>query len=331
MADARRRELERATGQGDEAAALRLLSELLRTGTELSDARLELVAYLLGPPGLDQVARPLGAVPSHVFRKGREVPLETVQRDGHSPPRARLFCLDGGLDAGRLVVTTRWFGHHSEQWHEDAFREVSQLGVRRLLLDLRQCGGASSGGFGAMVRLGDALQRREGALVLLARQQIRIVIDMLGLQAFVNVVDTEAEGLHRLLDAAPRPAALDGDAWLGRLLRWGVHVPLRGALAVGRRLVEEVEDAGQAARALGAAEAWLAEPSAGLARASASAALAARDRAQELGSGAAPHLWWAYRAAHLAGWGLWPEQVPEPLPLHLSWLRQALLAWALRR
>ena len=337
MADLRLRELERATRQGDEDAGLQLLALRLRGVGESDAERLELAAFLLGPKGLELTERAVTGLPS-AWEPGARVPLQTAGRYPGASLRASLTWLDPARDEALLEVGG-YFGSRSAPWYEDLLREVVQVGVRHLVLDLRHGAGINSGGIGALLRLHQAIERQDGALAVCFQQPVRVVIEMLGLEAFLEVARDVDDGRAKLrADGTDAPPVLDGDAWLGRLLRWGTRPCARAALAVSRALQAEqgsderpggLTETSRLQPAQEAAAAWLARPDAERAEAARLAMEAVGDAARSRPHQANAALWWAYRAAGLAATGIWPPRAPEPLPSQLNLVRRELLVFSL--
>jgi anti-anti-sigma factor len=81
---------------------------------------------------------------------------------------------------------------------------LRDCGLSYLILDLSQVGQVSSSALGWLIRLADQLRSRQGSLVLVGLQErIRVVIEILGLNVFLDVAE-DLEAAFEIL-AAPRP------------------------------------------------------------------------------------------------------------------------------
>lgn len=104
-------------------------------------------------------------------------------------------------------------------------------GARRIVLDCSRVKYANSAGLGMLVKAADALRSRGGALALVrVPAKIKIVIEMLGLNAFFDICpdsDSALKVLSQRIGASQRPAPgfapvdaaslTAGLAWLGRV------------------------------------------------------------------------------------------------------------------
>lgn len=86
-------------------------------------------------------------------------------------------------------------------------RTLAERGHQSLILDLSRLGEADSSTLGWFVRIGDELESAGGSLVLLGLQErTRVVIGMLGLNAFFHVANDLEEAFTQI--AIPRPRRL---------------------------------------------------------------------------------------------------------------------------
>ncbi|MHC4601247.1 MAG: anti-sigma factor antagonist [Planctomycetota bacterium] len=88
---------------------------------------------------------------------------------------------------------------------------LKEEGVRRFLLDMEGIRYVNSTGLGSLVKLADGLEREGGVIALMRiHPKVRVVFDMLGLNAFFKIFDNDAAGIAYLRTAgteeeAPEP------------------------------------------------------------------------------------------------------------------------------
>jgi len=245
VSDARLRQLERRwqqTGAQDDEA--RYLKARIRAGS-LQQRRVELAAYLGHEPSRAAlVVEDPDLLPSDLFQDGVRVRLESVQpKEGIA-----LFTLDDDLSA--LARVSVRLDAVSVPLLAAALDEIYFIGVRYLILDLAGVSYVNSTGLSSLARASDALKLAGGRLdVIRVPSKVRIVMEMLGLNAFYKWHPTLEEALKSQiedrkasqLDALRAIGSEHPLAWMHRLARWGVEPCVRAARTAARSAGEGAE------------------------------------------------------------------------------------------
>lgn len=88
---------------------------------------------------------------------------------------------------------------------QDALEEITKKGVRKLILDMAKVRYVNSTGLGSLVKYADKFKSAGGGMALIrVTAKVKIVIEMLGLQAFFEICADERQALEAL---APRGGA----------------------------------------------------------------------------------------------------------------------------
>ncbi len=102
-------------------------------------------------------------------------------------PNTALVVLNGSIDA-KTVIT---FQTH--------LNTVKERGMNRFILDMEQIKYVNSTGLGYLINLSDSLGSDEGGITLVKVQpKVKVVFDMLGLNAFFKIYSTRNEALSAL-------------------------------------------------------------------------------------------------------------------------------------
>lgn len=311
--DERLRRLERAWRErGDLEAGVALLRERERVGA-ITRGRLEVAAYLGHAPARAALGLPATApgagdrLPSHAFSRGVALPLS-------SAPEGVVLRAETLDDALTVLLRIDRSLHGEATWFPRALDELVAWGVPRLVLEFAQVPYVGSTNLGAIVRVADRLQQLGGGLALVGMSsRVRIVLEMLGLAAYLRLFDDVTAAVAALAGSTEREP--EPRQWLVRLIRWGREPCVRAAL-----LALEQEPAAllrDEVRAAESARDWLRCPCAQHRR-------RAREAAVRAGSG------WAAVAATTAGVGTWPLGLAEGAPLRDEGaVRAGVVAWAL--
>lgn len=303
--DDRLRRLERAFGErGAPEDGAALLTERERVGA-LARERLELAAHLGHPAA--RLALGLRAdddrLPRRLFAPDVELPLSSAAEGVHLSGRT--------LDADLTVALPIEGGLGADtMWVLRGLDELAACGVRRLVLHAAAVNYVSSSALSALVRTGDRLAQAGGGVALVAcRRNVRLVVEMLGLDRFLRFFD-DVPSAAAALPSSP-PTVGEPRAWLLRLARWGREPCVRAALAALRTDDDRTTPAAVAARE------WLRCPCALHRR-------EARETLLRAGNG------WDAVAATVAGVGTWPLGLTEGAPLEdEATVRAAVSAWSL--
>jgi anti-anti-sigma factor len=129
------------------------------------------------------------------------VPDLTIQvQEIKSLPNTALVVLNGSIDA-KTVIT---FQTH--------LSSIKERGVERFVLDMENVKYVNSTGLGYLINLSDSVSPDRGGISLVKVQpKVKVVFDMLGLNAFFKIFQTREEALKHLTGggaAAEPPAAL---------------------------------------------------------------------------------------------------------------------------
>jgi anti-anti-sigma factor len=109
-------------------------------------------------------------------------------------PNTALVILNGSIDA-KTVIT---FQTH--------LNSVKERGMNRFILDMEQIKYVNSTGLGYLINLSDSLETGEGGVTLVKVQpKVKVVFDMLGLNAFFKIYATRNDALKAF--AAPASAS----------------------------------------------------------------------------------------------------------------------------
>lgn len=129
---------------------------------------------------------------------GLEIGLKPI--DGQS--EAALAEMSGAID-GNTVAS-----------FQQTLEEIKTKGIRRLVLDMSKIKYVNSTGLGSLVKYADAFKSNGGGMALIkVPAKVKIVIEMLGLNAFFDIcgdLDQALAALEKAGGAAPAPAAPSG-------------------------------------------------------------------------------------------------------------------------
>lgn len=224
LPDPRQRAAQRAFREsGTLEQAEEFFHRALRSGALSADS-VDLLAHL----GFQPAARACG--PGTLPRSLRAQATSRLQ--SADPEQAQLELRDG---VDQLVL--EWFeSRPSPQVLAAALREVEALGGRVVWLDLPLARGVPSAALPALLSLSEACRRRGGSLIVTrARGVIGVVIELLGLEAFVSLSDADPPAAALPLPPLPRaclsygpgaPTHLDlgglsASDWYTQIRRWG--------------------------------------------------------------------------------------------------------------
>jgi anti-anti-sigma factor len=102
--------------------------------------------------------------------------------------------------------------------------EIKTRGIRRLVLDMSKIKYVNSTGLGSLVKYADTFKSTGGGMALIkVPAKVKIVIEMLGLNAFFDICADLDSALTALKNVAPAPAAEEQKA------SSGTHLPPRAA------------------------------------------------------------------------------------------------------
>lgn len=118
-------------------------------------------------------------------------------------PGTSLVILNGSIDA-KTVIT---FQTH--------LNSVKERGVERFILDMENVKYVNSTGLGYLINLSDSVGADRGGISLVKVQpKVKVVFDMLGLNAFFKIFPSREEAFKHLAPTIPGPAAVDQTAVL---------------------------------------------------------------------------------------------------------------------
>lgn len=112
--------------------------------------------------------------------------------------RLRFRILERPTPALLILEVEGQLGCESVPLYELAFKRFLALGIRRVILDCSGLNDLNSTGLGSFVKHADGLRLRGGAMVLFnLPPKVRVVLDMLGLEAFFDLAGSLEEALAR--------------------------------------------------------------------------------------------------------------------------------------
>ncbi|MHC4392974.1 MAG: STAS domain-containing protein [Planctomycetota bacterium] len=102
---------------------------------------------------------------------------------------------------------------------QTSLEDLLKRNTPKLILDMQRVRYVNSTGLGAIVQYADKFKAQGGGIALIkVTAKVRIVIEMLGLQAFFEICNDEAAGLQALSkNAGPAPAPVGSGSGSGRL------------------------------------------------------------------------------------------------------------------
>ena len=110
-----------------------------------------------------------------------------------------LVVLNGSIDA-KTVIT---FQTH--------LSSIKERGIERFILDMENVKYVNSTGLGYLINLSDSVSPDRGGISLVKVQpKVKVVFDMLGLNAFFKIFQTREEALKHLAGAAAEPVPSSG-------------------------------------------------------------------------------------------------------------------------
>ena len=105
---------------------------------------------------------------------------------------AALVKINGAIDAKTVVL------------FQEQLDQLQQDGYTRFILDMEGIKYVNSTGLGTLVNVADALESRGGGIALIKiHSKVRVVFDMLGLNAFFKIFSDEVEALSHLQKPKP--------------------------------------------------------------------------------------------------------------------------------
>lgn len=125
------------------------------------------------------------------------MPDLTIQvQDIKSLPNTALVVLNGSIDA-KTVIT---FQTH--------LSSIKERGIERFILDMENVKYVNSTGLGYLINLSDSVSPERGGISLVRVQpKVKVVFDMLGLNAFFKIFQTREEALKHLSGMSEAVAA----------------------------------------------------------------------------------------------------------------------------
>ncbi|MCA8923302.1 MAG: STAS domain-containing protein [Planctomycetes bacterium] len=217
------RRLRLAACGGDRQATHALVRALQRSGAVTPE--LELVAYLLEPD-----AGALG--PAACLPRGTTAPGARFELAGTPSHGLELTWHDPTRGSAWAELDARYAGIPRGELHALLAATV-QLGVRHLVLDLREVHGLTSGGMADLSKLKQRLDEAGGSLGMLLSERIRVPVELMGLAPFLGLHEDPAQATAQLEAAGPLPPARRGSSrWLSGILRWGPRRAEQAALCL---------------------------------------------------------------------------------------------------
>jgi len=105
-------------------------------------------------------------------------------------PGTSLVILSGSIDA-KTVIT---FQTH--------LNSVKERGVERFIMDMENVKYVNSTGLGYLINLADSVTEKGGISLVKVQPKVKVVFDMLGLNAFFKIFPTREEALKHLADSS---------------------------------------------------------------------------------------------------------------------------------
>jgi stage II sporulation protein AA (anti-sigma F factor antagonist) len=116
------------------------------------------------------------------------------------------------LDKGRKVGLAGAIDASTVIKFQAELEKLKDEGVRRFLLDMEGIRYVNSTGLGSLVKLADGLEREGGVIVLMRiHPKVKVVFDMLGLNAFFRIFDGGGEAVEYLKTAEDGKPAEEPD------------------------------------------------------------------------------------------------------------------------
>lgn len=114
-----------------------------------------------------------------------------------------------GEDAAALAEMTGAIDGNTVPNFQSTLEEIKTKGIRRLVLDMSKIKYVNSTGLGSLVKYADSFKSSGGGMALIkVPAKVKIVIEMLGLNAFFDIcggLDEALEALKNAASAAPEP------------------------------------------------------------------------------------------------------------------------------
>lgn len=113
-----------------------------------------------------------------------------------------------GLDATARVAMSGAIDASTVINFQNKLEQMKGEGTRRFLLDMEGIRYVNSTGLGSLVKLADQLENEGGAIVLMKiHPKVKVVFDMLGLNAFFRIFNSDSEAVDHLQTLPPVGAA----------------------------------------------------------------------------------------------------------------------------